>query len=61
MDISITVPGRGQVTADDVTVGRLLAEAVAQYAAELEKFAARDHRGGRHLMSLPGGRRDGTS
>ena len=42
VDISITVPGRDQVTADDLTVARLLADAAAQYAAELEKFAARD-------------------
>ena len=37
VDISITVPGRDEVTADDVTVGRLLAEAVGQYVAELER------------------------
>jgi hypothetical protein len=42
VDISITVPGRDQVTADDLTVARLLADAAAQYAAELEKFAAKD-------------------
>ncbi len=40
MDISITVPGRDQVTADDLTMARLLADAAGQYAAELEKFAA---------------------
>jgi hypothetical protein len=40
VDISITVPGRDQVTADDLTMARLLAEAAGQYAAELEKFAA---------------------
>ena len=34
MDISITVPGRDEVTADDVRFGRLLAEAVGQYVAE---------------------------
>jgi len=37
VDISITVPGRDEVTADDVTFGRLLAEAVGQYVAELER------------------------
>ena len=37
VDISITVPGRDEVTEDDVTVGRLLAEAVGQYVAELER------------------------
>ena len=41
VDISITVPGLDQVTGDDLTMARLLAEAVGQYAAELEKFAAR--------------------
>ena len=40
-DITITNPGRGEVTEDDVAFGRLLAEAVARYAAELEKLAAR--------------------
>ncbi|MGH3201981.1 MAG: hypothetical protein ACRDOA_07135 [Streptosporangiaceae bacterium] len=38
-DITITNPGRGEVTADDVTLGRQLAEAVARYAAELERLA----------------------
>jgi hypothetical protein len=42
VDISITVPGRDQVTDDDLTMARLLAEAASQYAAELEKFAAKD-------------------
>jgi hypothetical protein len=42
VDISITVPGRDQVTADDLTMARLLAEAAGEYVAELEKFAARD-------------------
>ncbi len=37
MDISITVPDSDEVTEDDVTVGRLLAEAVGQYVAELER------------------------
>ena len=41
-DITITNPGRGEVTQDDATFGRLLAEAVTRYAAELEnKLAAR--------------------
>ena len=40
VDISITVPGRDQVTADDLAMARLLADAAGQYAAELEKFAA---------------------
>ena len=41
-DITITNPGRGEVTEDDVRFGRLLAEAVNRYAAELEKHAARN-------------------
>ena len=41
-DIVITNPGKGQVTEDDVRFGRQLAEAVARYAAELEKIAARN-------------------
>ena len=39
-DITITNPGRGEVTGQDVTFGRLLAEAVNRYVAELEKLAA---------------------
>ena len=39
VDISITVPGRDQVTDDDLTMARLLADAAGRYAAELEKFA----------------------
>jgi hypothetical protein len=43
-DITITNPGRGQVTDDDVTFGRQLAAAVNQYAAELEnKLATSQH------------------
>jgi hypothetical protein len=41
VDIAITNPGRGEVTEDDVTFGRALAEAAARYAAELEQLAAR--------------------
>ena len=41
-DITITNPGRGEVTEMDVRFGRLLADAVNRYAAELEKLAARD-------------------
>jgi hypothetical protein len=39
VDITITNPGKGEVTADDVTFGRQLAEAAARYAAELERLA----------------------
>jgi hypothetical protein len=38
-DITITNPGRGEATQEDVTFGRLLAEAVNRYVAELEKLA----------------------
>jgi len=41
-DITITSPGRGEVTEQDVAFGRLLAEAVNRYTAELEKLAARN-------------------
>ena len=41
-DITITSPGQGEVTEDDVRFGRQLAEAVNLYAAELEKHAAKD-------------------
>jgi len=41
-DITITNPGKGEVTDDDVTFGHLLADAVARYAAELDKIAARN-------------------
>jgi hypothetical protein len=41
VDISITVPGRDQVTPEDLTMARLLAGAAAEYVAELVKFAAR--------------------
>jgi hypothetical protein len=37
VDISLTVPDPARVTEDDVAVGRLLAEAVGQYVAELER------------------------
>jgi hypothetical protein len=40
-DITITSPGRGEVTEDDVRFGHLLTDAVARYAAELERLAAR--------------------
>jgi len=38
-EITITNPGRGEVTEEDVRLGRLLAEAVTRYAAELENHA----------------------
>ena len=41
-DITITSPGRGEVTEEDVRFGRLLAEAVNRYAAELERLASKD-------------------
>jgi len=39
-DVSITTPDRKQVTEEDIKLGRRLAEAVALYVAELERFAA---------------------
>ncbi len=41
-DITITSPGQGEVTEDDVRFGRQLAAAVTRYAAELDKIAARN-------------------
>ena len=38
--MSVSVPDPDHVTAEDVSFGRLLAEAVARYVAELEKLAA---------------------
>ncbi len=42
VDITITNPGREEVTADDVRFGHQLADAVNRYAAELDKLAAKD-------------------
>ncbi len=42
VDITITNPGRGEVTEQDVSFGRQLADAVNRYAAELERLAASD-------------------
>ena len=53
-DITITNPGRGEVTEEDVRLGRALAEAVARYAAELERLAARN-RGTADGPDEPGG------
>ena len=41
-EITITNPGRGEVTEEDVRLGRELAEAVTRYAADLEKHATKD-------------------
>ena len=41
-EITITSPGRGEVTEDDVKLGRLLAEAANRYVAELERLAAKN-------------------
>jgi hypothetical protein len=41
-DITITNPGQGEVTEEDVRFGRLLADAVTRYAAELDRLAAKD-------------------
>jgi hypothetical protein len=54
-DITITNPGQGEVTEDDVRFGRALAEAVTRYAAELEKLAA-TNRAAAVGTGEPGGR-----
>ena len=41
-DITITNPGQGEVTDDDVRFGRQLADAVTRYAAELVTIPARN-------------------
>ncbi len=41
-EITITSPGRSEVTEEDVKLGRLLAEAANRYAAELERLAAKN-------------------
>ena len=40
-EITITNTGQGEATEEDLRFGRLLAEAVNRYAAELEKHAAK--------------------
>ena len=40
-DITITSPGRGKVTEDDVTFAHQLADAVNRYADELDKLATK--------------------
>jgi hypothetical protein len=40
IDVSITVADRSQVTGEDLLMARLLAQAVAEYVAELERRAA---------------------
>lgn len=54
-EITITNPGQGEVTEDDVRFGRQLAEAVNRYAAELEKLAA-TNRAAAAGADEPGGR-----
>ena len=41
-DITITNPGKGEVTEEDVAFGRQLADATARYAADLDKLAAKN-------------------
>jgi hypothetical protein len=43
IDVSITVADRSRVTDEDLLMARVLTEAVAEYAAELERRAAADH------------------
>jgi hypothetical protein len=40
IDVSITVADRGQVTAEDLMMARVLAQAAVEYVAELEELAA---------------------
>ena len=40
IDVSITVADRSQVTDEDLLMARVLAQAVAEYVAELERRAA---------------------
>ena len=54
MQVSITVPDTGQVTEDDVTWARLLAEAVTRYVAELEQLAAADRQSPADPGAAPG-------
>ena len=58
-DITITNPGSGEVTEDDVQSGRLLAEAVGRYLPNWRSSPARTARR-RPTRTLPGRRRDGT-
>ena len=53
-DVTITNPGQGGVTEEDVAFGRLLAAAVNRYAAELEKLAAANHEGPADPGAAPG-------
>jgi hypothetical protein len=43
IDVSITIADRSQVTAEDLLMARVLAQAVAEYVAELERRAAAGH------------------
>ena len=52
--VSITVPDTSQVTADDVTWARLLAEAVTRYVTELEQLAAANHESPADPGAAPG-------
>jgi hypothetical protein len=55
-EITITNPGQGEVTEEDVRFGRLLADAVNLYAAELEKHATRDSAAAAEGADEPAGR-----
>ena len=59
--LAVSVPDPGQVTDDDVGWGRLLAEAVGRYVAELERRAAATREIGAGPADAPGRRRDGTA
>jgi hypothetical protein len=55
-EITITNPGQGEVTEEDVRLGRLLVEAVTRYAAELERLAAKDSTTAAEGADEPAGR-----
>ena len=59
-DITITNPGQGEVTEDDVRFGRQLAEAVARYAADWPRSPPGTGPR-RPARTLPGRRRDGNA
>jgi hypothetical protein len=39
-EITVTNPGKGEVTEEDVRLGHMLADAAARYVAEMERLAA---------------------
>ena len=54
VDVSITVADRSRVTDEDLLMARVLAEAVAEYVAELERRAAAGHQPATGLQDTVG-------